>query len=76
MTWLLNLKGKLALILGAALGFAILYINVLKNIALKKEIKQQKAVSKVKDKANKALVEGLENESKDTKRGYFNSDSN
>ena len=75
MTWLLNLKSKLALILGAAFGFALLYISALKRTALKKELNQQKATSKAKDKASQALNEGLSNESKQINRGYFDSDS-
>ena len=72
MTWLLNLKSKLALILGAVIGVLLLIVSAQRRGALKKELKQQKAVSKVKDKANSALVEGIENESKTVKRGYFN----
>ncbi len=68
MNWL---KSKLVLIGGAIIAALALYISVLKNKALKKEIKQVKAVSKVKDKANKALVKGVENENKDNRRGYF-----
>ena len=71
MTWLINLKSKLALIVGAIIGLLILYINVLKNIALKKELKQQKAVSNYKDCANEALIKGVENESKDNTLDYF-----
>ena len=41
-------------------------------LKLKKEIKQQKATSKAKDKSNEALVKGIENESKPITRGYFN----
>ncbi len=68
MNWL---KSKLVLIGGAIIATLALYISVLKNKALKKEIKQVKAVSKVKDKANKALVEGVENENKDNTLDYF-----
>ncbi len=71
MTWLIALKGKLALIVGAVIGLLILYINILKSAALKKEIKQQKARSNYRDKANEALIEGLENESKDNTLDYF-----
>ena len=57
--------------MGAAIGFLVLYVNILKNKALKKQIKQQKAVTRVKDKANSALVEGIENEAKDNTIDYF-----
>ncbi len=46
MNWL---KSKLVLIGGAIIAALALYISMLKNKALKKEIKQVKAVSKVKD---------------------------
>ena len=57
--------------MGAAIGFLVLYVNILKSKALKKELKQQKAVTRVKDKASKALNEGLGNESKDNTIDYF-----
>jgi len=69
--WLINLKGNVTLILGAAIGFLVLWINILQKSALKKELKQQKAVSKSKDKANEALVKGVENEAKDNTLDYF-----
>ena len=68
MNWL---KSKFVLIGGAIISFLLLYVGYLKNAALRKEVKQQKAVSKGKDKANEALVKGVENESKKVKRGYF-----
>ena len=71
MTWLLKLKSQLALIVGAIIGLLILYIGVLKRAALRKELKQQKAVSNYKDRANEALIKGVENESKDNTLDYF-----
>ena len=76
MTWLINLKSKLVVIFGAIAGLLLLYTSHLKKVALRKELKQTKAVSESKDKANEALVKGVGNESKKIKRGYFdNSDT-
>ena len=71
MTWLINLKSKLVVIFGAIAGLLLLYSSHLKKVALRKELKQTKAVSKAKDKSNKALVEGIENENKDNTLDYF-----
>ena len=70
-TILKNLKSKLLLILGAIVGVLMLYISALKKAALRKELEQEKASSDYKGKANKALKEGLEDENKPIKRGYF-----
>ena len=71
----LAIKSKLALIVGAIIGLLLLYINALQKVALRKELKRQKSVSDTKDKANEALIKGVENESKPIHRGYFdNSD--
>ncbi len=65
------LKSKLLLIGGAAIGFLLLYISVLKRAALQKEVNLSNSKSKQKDAANKAAMEGLQNEAKPAKRGYF-----
>ncbi len=70
-TWFTGLRTKLLGILIAVVGFMALYINVLKKDALQKEIKNLRATSRGKDKANKALSDGLENENVKVKRGYF-----
>ena len=71
-SWLTGLKNKIVPILGAILGVLMLYISALKRAALRKELNQQKAGSDYKDRANKALSKGLENEAKKpTNRGYF-----
>jgi len=71
----LAIKSKLALIVGAIIGILLLYIGALKRIALQRELDHSKAVSKGRDKANEALIKGVENESKPIHRGYFdNSD--
>ena len=74
-TWLTKLKSQLVLILGALVSGLLLYISAQKQAVLRKEIERQKGVSKARDRYTNALKEGLENEAKKVKRGYFDGDS-
>lgn len=66
-----GLKSKLVLVLGAAVGILLLYVEHLKNKALKKELKATKHKHEVETKANEALSKGLQEEAKPVNRGYF-----
>lgn len=67
-----RIKNYLVIGFGAVIGILLLVVSNMKNKALKKELKQEKAVSKAKSKSTKALIEGLENESRTTAdRNHF-----
>ena len=67
----LAIKSKLALIVTGIISILLLIISALRLAASQKELKREKAVSKGRDKANKALNEGLSNEAKDNTLDYF-----
>lgn len=74
-TWLSNLKNKLVLILGATVSVLLLYISALRKAALQKELTRQKNASKRRDRAWEALHDGINEENKPVKRGYFDDKS-
>ncbi|MDC0529217.1 hypothetical protein OAO19_03000 [Gammaproteobacteria bacterium] len=71
-SWFGKLQATLVLVAGAVISALMLYISALKRDALQKELKQKKDTSERKDKAWESMNEGIAEENKPTKRGYFN----
>ena len=67
----LAIKSKLALIVTGIISILLLIISAQRRAVLQREIDLNKSVSKGRDKANEALIKGVENEAKDNTLDYF-----
>ena len=78
LQFLMNMKGRLTLVLSTVIGALLLYINSMSRKRTEDKLRQAEEKIKRKDvlydehvEATEAMTDGLANEDKPVTRGYF-----